>query len=470
MKRLNVQTFKRWNISISPRRELRFALLAAMETCWVYSILAYLAFVIGVPHSISAFTLFAAYWIALIAGRGLPQRKERWIILQLAAIGIAVVTMLTVARIELYPFVNLLDLSWLPRYVQNVVTLRRGIAPEHLAAVGVLYAFTRGLGLGQRPMTLWFTGFQFRLGIVVFFLLILCSGLIKPFDPSPWVFAYFFLSLLAIALARMEEMESDVQYGPRWAVTLVAAVGLVLFLGILLLQFLTLNNVDFVWWLLAPLWMLIALVVTLIAIPLGLLMNVLVDLLSPVFGRLSVIFQILQSLIPPEAADHLQNAPASSWLRSLEPFLKTMTLLGIVLVAGILIANALNRRIKRGEDEEFIRESLSKAERRAERAGMPKKKNAPPRAAHVSAESIRRIYAALVARASEAGLPRAAAETPYEYLPRLQRSWPQRADDVRAITDAYVEVHYGEREFGAAEVDRLRAVWRQVEPIIKRKM
>jgi hypothetical protein len=86
----------------------------------------------------------------------------------------------------------------------------------------------------------------------------------------------------------------------------------------------------------------------------------------------------------------------------------------------------------------------------------------------MSAESIRRIYAALVARAGEAGLPRAAAETPYEYLPRLEREWQEQSANLCAITDAYVAVHYGEREFGAAEVDRLRRMWRQVEKSFER--
>ncbi|HEX7593575.1 MAG TPA: hypothetical protein VF429_05330, partial [Anaerolineae bacterium] len=64
------------------RRELRFALLAAMETCWVYSVLAFLASIMGFARAISPLSLFAAYWIALVVGRVLPQRKERWWVLQ----------------------------------------------------------------------------------------------------------------------------------------------------------------------------------------------------------------------------------------------------------------------------------------------------------------------------------------------------------------------------------------------------
>src|SRR5512135_28577 len=95
------------NHSLSVRRELRYALLAAMETCWVYSVLALLAALMGIAPAISALSLFAAYWIALVLGRILPQRKERWIFLQLLALGIAALTMMGIARIELYPQADL---------------------------------------------------------------------------------------------------------------------------------------------------------------------------------------------------------------------------------------------------------------------------------------------------------------------------------------------------------------------------
>ena len=453
---------------LNPRRELRFALLAAMETCWVYAFLAYVASFSGSPRAVSALALFASYWIALVVGRALPRRKERWIILQLAAIGIALMILIVTARIELYPNVDPLDFSWLPRYLILLLSFTSGIAAAHLAAIGVLYAFIRGLGFAQRPMTLWFVGFQFRLGIVIFFALFLLAGLVKPFDQTQWLFVYFFVSLLAIALARIDEMESDVRFGPRWTVTLLASVGLVLFLGLVLLQFLTLNNTSLLLLFLSPLWAAIALFVTLVAIPLGLLMAWLLDLFSPIFGRISHAFQVPQNLVPIDTGN-LNNAAGLELLKTLEPIVKTFLVLVVILLVGYQIAKALNRRMKQLEDDAYLHESLGEFERRAQRAGMSKKKPRPRRAGYLSAESIRRIYAALVARASEAGLPRAIAETPYEYLPRLQRAWPGQADEVRTITDAYVEVHYGEREFGAEEVDRLREVWRQAEQMIKRK-
>ncbi|HEX7589280.1 MAG TPA: DUF4129 domain-containing protein [Anaerolineae bacterium] len=456
------------NHPLSFRRELRFVLLAAMETCWAYSALALAAAFMGLGPAIAPFSLFAAYWIALVVGRILPRRKERWVLLQLLALGIAAITMITVARIELYPRTDLFDFSWLPRYGMTLLSFTGGLVAEHLAAIGVLYAFVRGLGFGQRPMTLWFTAFQFRLGIVIFFLLLVFSA-IEPFDPSPWLFTYFVVSLLAIALARIDEMESDVKLGPRWALTLLTSVMLVILLGWILLQFLTVDSATAFLRLFGPVGALVAAIVTLLALPFVYIASWIIDRLIPLFSGFGRFFQALAGLIPSGAGESLRQAQDRvTQLSFLEPILRALFVLAVVLTVGYLVAHALNRRMKRIESELYSRESLSESERNAERTGARKKRVSPRRqAGSLAAESIRRIYAALVARAGEAGLPRAVAETPYEYLPRLERAWPEHAADLHSITEAYVDVHYGEREFPPEQVDRLREAWKQVERVLK---
>ena len=452
---------------LSFRRELRFTLLAAMETCWAYSVLALVAALMGIAHIISPLSLFAAYWIALVVGRILPQRRERWVFLQMLTLGIAAITLVAIARIDLYPRADLLDFSWLPHYGIVLLSFTSGIVAEHLAALGVLYAFVRGLGFGQRPMTLWFTAFQFRLGIVIFFLVLIFSA-VKPVDPSPWLYAYFVVSLLAIALARIDEMESDVRLGPRWALTLLISVAIVILLGLLLLQFLTLDSAGAVLQLLSPVGALIAAVVTVIALPFIYVASWLLDQLLPLFTGFGRFFQALASLVPSGTEDRLRQAQDRvAQLGFLEPVFRTLFVLAVVLTLGYLVAQSLNRRMKRIETEQYARESLNGNERYPERLVTPKKRISQRHARSIAAESIRRIYAALVTRAGDAGLPRAVAETPYEYLPRLEHAWPEHAAALHSITDAYVDVHYGEREFPAAEVDRLREAWRQVERVLK---
>jgi ABC-type multidrug transport system fused ATPase/permease subunit len=465
-----------WNLRLAPRRELRLALLAAMETCWVYSIVAFMAVEMRFERALSPLALFAAYWLALVVGRVLPRLKQRWIILQLLAVAVAVVAMVAAARIELYPHMAWNDLAWLPRYVGALVSFVKNLTAEHLAAAAVLYMFVRGLGFAQRPLTLWFVGFQFRLGVLIFFVLFLIAGFFesfrvtqaRSFDTSLWIFVYFFLSLLAVALARIDEMESDARLGLRWAITLVTAVALVLFLGLGVLQFLTLDVAEAALRLFAPLAVLLGIVLLLVAIPAAILAGWIADFLRPIFERLGKLFEEIQQLVPREATEAVEQVltvnPLTTLLASL---FQILLVLSVFLGVGYLLARALHRRMSEIEAETYLCESIGTEEdvERARRAGLAKKKSRQT-ARHIAAETIRRIYAALVARAGDAGLPRQVAETPYEYLPRLQHTWQEPGDDIRTITEAYVAVHYGEHDATPDEVSRVRAAWMRVEQLI----
>ncbi len=456
-------------LKISLRRELRLALFAAMETCWVYSILAFLAALMNIPRVPSPLTLFCAYWLALLTGRGLPQLKPRWPILQLSAIGIAAVTLFSVARIELYPRLDLFDFTWLPRFVR-ALSFADGFAAEHLTGMGVLLVFIRGLGYGQRPLTLWFIGFQFRLGVVIFFLLLIISSFMKSPDVSVWIFVYFFFSLLAIALARLDEMGSDIHYGLRWAMTVLTGVAIVLSLALGLLQFLTLDAAEGLLRLFTSLWILFEIILLILIIPGGVIVGFLVDLLQPLFASLRKILDDLQKIFPPDTPERLETAAQSiPALDFLIPLIKTILILGVFLTVGYLLARALNRRMQEIEEETYIREASGGDEQaaRARRVAMTKKKLRRPHAGHLAAESIRRIYAALVARARDAGLPRQIAETPYEFLPRLQHHWPENAEGVETITDAYVAVHYAEEDATPDQVQRVRTAWGRAEKMIR---
>ena len=110
---------------------------------------------------------------------------------------------------------------------------------------------------------------------------------------------------------------------------------------------------------------------------------------------------------------------------------------------------------------------LEDDDQRAKRELGPKKRATPRRAGDLTAESIRHIYAALVARAGNAGIERREAETPYEFLPRVTREWNEQSNEVRNITEAYVAVHYGEHEATQDEVGSMKKMWKRVEEKIR---
>ncbi len=450
------------------RRELRLALLAATETCWVYAIVAYLAGLVEPQQTLTPLPFFIAYWIALMVGRALPRLKARWALLQAFAVSIAIVTLISVVRVELYP-VHWYDLGWLPHFFATVLTFADGFATAHWVSLSVIYVFVRGLSLAQRPLTLWFIGLQFRLGIVIFFVFIFFAVMIKPADPSLWIFIFFFLSLIAIALARIDEMESAIRYGSRWAITILGAVALVLFIGLGVLQFFTVDTATALLRLLAPVWALFTALVILIAIPFGFLANWLVDLLRPLFQNAGDLFNNLGNLIPTNNNPVEKIQESGAWLSALTPIIQAIVALAIFFAVALWLARALNRRMQQYEDATYTRETIGNDEH-ADRAGSAQKSKPRPQARNLSAENIRRIYAALVARAAHAGIPRHADETPYEFLPRLTQVFPAESADLREITEAYIGVHYAEQTATPEQVSQVKAVWRRIEKIIKRTM
>ncbi|MBK7177431.1 MAG: DUF4129 domain-containing protein [Chloroflexi bacterium] len=60
-------------------------------------------------------------------------------------------------------------------------------------------------------------------------------------------------------------------------------------------------------------------------------------------------------------------------------------------------------------------------------------------------------------------LPRAAAETPYEYLATLAAAWPEHTTETSLITQAYVNIRYGELPETQEELSQIQAAWKRLE-------
>jgi hypothetical protein len=80
-----------------------------------------------------------------------------------------------------------------------------------------------------------------------------------------------------------------------------------------------------------------------------------------------------------------------------------------------------------------------------------------------AAASIRRVYRLMCLAAAAAGYPRLDTETPFEYLPSLDRAWTDYNDETRLITEAFVRVRYGELPETTEELDAILDAWRRLE-------
>jgi len=450
--------------SLPLRAQLRLALLAAAETCWIYAAVFVVSALAGAPRVVSPFGIFLTYWIALQVGRFVPRAKKTWRILQALTIAIAFLTILVVIRLSLYDQTPFADLHWLSDYFARLTMLREHGAAEQISTLALVFTFARGLSMAQRPLTLWTVGYQFRLGIVVFFVAAIISALSQSIHFGVWVFIYFGLSLPAIALARIEEAGQERPFGGKWALVMLSAIGAVMLLGFAVTQFFTLDAMNRLFEQFSPLGFVVRLLVALVAIPIFLGIELLARLLAPLLDFLRGALQNSSFALNGANADALKFLnQATRVVADLTPYLRIIGVALAVVAMGWLIARALNKRVERREREMFVSETIDDRENfAAESKPRPKRGRFARREIH--AENVRRIYAALLVQAENAGLERQTAETPLEFLPRLTARFPDIAPALSEITNAYIAVHYAQRPATDAQARALRALWTRVKP------
>jgi hypothetical protein len=79
-----------------------------------------------------------------------------------------------------------------------------------------------------------------------------------------------------------------------------------------------------------------------------------------------------------------------------------------------------------------------------------------------AAARIRQIYTELIRLAADSGRPRDPAQTPFEFAEALHGEWPAAAPDLDRITRAYLKIRYGGFPEHADEVRAVEDAWRSV--------
>ena len=76
-------------------------------------------------------------------------------------------------------------------------------------------------------------------------------------------------------------------------------------------------------------------------------------------------------------------------------------------------------------------------------------------------------YLALVRRAREAGIPRQADQTPYEYARSLASSLTEEKDGVDAMTESFIEARYSRHEIPAKTARRAETIWETIRDVLQ---
>jgi hypothetical protein len=463
------------------RREMLHLGLATMEICWLLPWLSMLTG--GAGHTTQRIwfaallsTLLLALYVTRVLSRAsIPLNTQR-VLTPL----IALASSLTLVRATEYSNHAIGNLSWLNQFGREVGNILQRIPLSLIIFFVGLYLWWRGISLAQRKLDAASVGFSFRVGIVAFLWLYLVAVLGSQVDATPNVLAYFFVSFVALGLARIEGVSNSRKsivspFNASWLGILTGSTLVVCTLGLLATRLFSLQNIAAVLAQLHPLVSLLKMVARPLLLALAWLLELILNLIIQVLGSawasqdLIALDQYAEQL---QAFQHMQRAQPSGILSTIFYIIQWGVVGSVAAGTLCILALSINRRwraLQAGRTGEHASawegQSAAREVRNTLDAYLHKLRDAlltqlaRLRAAQYSLTSVRRIYASLVRLATAAGCPRHESETPYEYAAALHKTFPSSTAEIVLITDAYVRAHYGEISFHPEYVQRVRDAW-----------
>ena len=479
----------------------RKALTAPMPTAWGYvrHELLYLGFALMEVALFTPAVLvilgWARYWpplqvaiwlllvmllpLNLIRLMGLLQfdlkRQRRLLLLGL------VLTIFQSWRLLLYNDGSLFDFSWTRQFLNSLGEGGNLLWTRDLSVFLVTaFAWWRGIRLAIRYPEINNVGLRLRLGGLIFLpLIIWFSGAFLNANIVPFILLFFLAALIVISLVRAENIEQErsgmaATLNARWFAVVAAAALLIITVAAMLTALIAGEPLFLLVTWLTPLWhalqfgatvsgaILFELIYPAAEVVAGLI-QWLAGILGGVLGQLSATLQaanILGNLDSP-----LIPTPTAT-VEVVGPTLIGRSTTALIMIALlVLVALALGRSYQKAtfaaRDSQRSRgridedQESSRGRRFLERMGLFRQWRA--------AASIRRIYKQMCRAAADAGYPRVATETPYEYLRTLSRVWTEYTAETQLITEAFVRVRYGEVPETEEELELIRSAWRRLE-------
>ncbi len=471
-----------WNLL---RHELLFILWALMEV----SLIAPLVLALTPWSQLWSPSLFTLWLLLLIlipfnlsrlaSLVNVPGQKQQIII----AIGLVIAILLS-WRMLLYSPRSPLDLRWLGEFFDHINEHGNPFWSRDLAIfVTVTLMWWRGIALVGRRVDIGDVGLRMRAGILLLLLLVAgIAGSLLEWPVTPFILLFFFASLAAVALTRVEQLElgrtgQSFPLSFRWLLVVAGAAALLAFLTGITAGFAGGDSVTSVVGWFAPIWQSLRLIVTTVLItvsflstPLLAILDWLLNLLLGFFGpilenglaEVQVTVQApFATPIPEELGEAVETASRTP---------RQLLALLIMLFFVLLVALALGRLVRIMRQTSQIESEMVSpfgglsptvkpgfGRRLADRLKLFRRWQA--------AASIRHIYREMCIMAADAGYARANFETPYEYLPTLVQAWPDNGADTRLLTEAYIRVRYGEIPETQDELNELKSAFKRLEEV-----
>lgn len=405
---------------------------------------------------------------------------------ELTVLALIVVSSLLLVRLWLYAGAGLSDAGWLGQTFNAVFNFHRGLRPELGLILVNLFLWQRATNATSRELSFFRVGLSFRIGILL--LLVGATWLNRRTGQSVMVllWLYFGLGLLAVALARLGEKASDAPGGAGQLLTSrrLAQLGLAVGLtvgsagAISLLYTPERLRVILAW--LGPVWRLLG---TLFVLLVRAIFWVLEPALIWLQQRLQALFQdmdfsfldrLTEALSGNENVEEVtqgerlvESVPPWIWtsLRYVGVFLAILVLLGLVLLFLDRVrprAVRTDAEIEGGEAVTFGGGLLGEGLRRWRGLARLVRRYGVRRGL-LAAISMENIYANLCRLARQRGHPRRPSQPPDDYLPVLVRAFGGHEEALARLTNAYMQVHYGDQPLSWSDLARLRADYQRIQ-------
>lgn len=366
--------------------------------------------------------------------------------------------------------VGFLGLAAWPRAIIGAWDFLARPVPLTIIAAAGLVLWVRTVRMMEEPLSLLIVEARLRRN-ALYIGAAMIAALIRgvPLPPSQG-FIFFAFALLAVALARADTVSQLPEVGRlpfdgRWVANLFGGIILALTLGLFATILFSVRGMAF----LADLFRPLTLAVSWLAA------QVLAVVASFLGGLIGDLYASVPPAPPPVAVTPVPTPALSNPASTVGlPADDIVFLVGVVLTALVLLYLAYQLLLHTPIDGDDMEVEGAEAEYgrvpihwdpgdwlRRQTAGLSDRFRRSPRP-EFGIESVRDLYKNLLLFGDEHGLPRPVEQTPYEYLRPLAQQYPQRRDDFRTLTDAYVATHYGERDFSRVEVERLQAAWRRI--------
>lgn len=391
---------------------------------------------------------------------------------------------------------SIFDMSWLGQSFHSLNTLSNfSWLRDIIFFFLIVLMWARGIQMADRFFTIDRIGLRLRVGgllLAPFIIWVANRSLL--WSAVPFILLFFLAGLTAVALTRAEEISREetgfsASQTPRWLLIILAAGLLIVLSGGLIALIISGEAGNVLAGVLGPIWLAIKITGSTILLTIAYLMQPFFYILEFLFVRLPASFgflgewfyltfvffaKIIGKLFRPDDPSSEEVSSPSGLFQfpaadspNIELSLGLNGQIIIILLALALIfavALMLRRRYTRTAVADRTALLVSKTGTAAEvRENLLQRFMGKLgwRRWHTAA-SIRRIYKRMMQAAAEIGYPKLESETPYEYLPTLDKAWPANPVDIRLITEAYVKIRYGELPETAEELNEIRSAWQHL--------